>query len=241
MSIRASFQGWFGEFVLAVGARFSLPRHTYHALHNVTLLARDGTTQIDHLVVSRFGIFCIENKSMTGSIHGTANQPRWTQAFGRRAKHQFQNPLHQNMRHARVLEELLEIKTQSVISIVAFMARCNFGNEMPKNVVMGMPFEYIKSHQEIIFSDAEVKSLVSKIKALALPKNWFGLSTAETHATHLNSLKHRHSDHRATVDACPQCGSNLVVRRSRHSDANVSFVGCSAFPACRFTKQSQSS
>jgi restriction system protein len=39
-------------------------------------------------------------------------------------------------------------------------------------------------------------------------------------------------------DTCPQCGSSLVTRVARKgSNAGGRFVGCSAFPKCRFTRQ----
>jgi restriction system protein len=39
-------------------------------------------------------------------------------------------------------------------------------------------------------------------------------------------------------DTCPQCGSSLVTRVARKgSNAGGQFIGCSAFPRCRFTRQ----
>jgi hypothetical protein len=42
----------------ALKKRFVAP--DYHLLNHVTLRLKDGTTQIDHILVSRFGIFVIE-------------------------------------------------------------------------------------------------------------------------------------------------------------------------------------
>ncbi|WP_339385147.1 nuclease-related domain-containing protein, partial [Vibrio paracholerae] len=39
----------------------------------------DGTTQIDHIVVSKFGVFVIETKYMKGWIFGSKDQKQWTQ------------------------------------------------------------------------------------------------------------------------------------------------------------------
>ena len=38
----------------------------HHLLNNVTLPFEDGTTQIDHILVSRVGIFVVESKHYTG-------------------------------------------------------------------------------------------------------------------------------------------------------------------------------
>jgi len=39
-----------------------LAKDKYNLIHNVTLLTEDGTTQIDHIVVSQYGVFVIETK-----------------------------------------------------------------------------------------------------------------------------------------------------------------------------------
>jgi restriction system protein len=36
----------------------------WHLLNNVTLPTVDGTTQIDHVLVSRYGVFVIETKTL---------------------------------------------------------------------------------------------------------------------------------------------------------------------------------
>lgn len=41
-------------------AHWQLDRHTYRRLHNVTLNTPDGTTQIDHVFLSPYGIFVLE-------------------------------------------------------------------------------------------------------------------------------------------------------------------------------------
>ena len=45
----------------------------YHLLNHVTLRLKDGTTQIDHVLVSRFGVFVIESKDYKGWIFGDAS------------------------------------------------------------------------------------------------------------------------------------------------------------------------
>jgi len=68
------FKGILGEALVKVTAWLRLPSKTYHALHNVTLPTPDGTTQIDHIFVSCFGIFVVETKNMKGWIFGGEKQ-----------------------------------------------------------------------------------------------------------------------------------------------------------------------
>lgn len=50
-------------------------------LHDLTLPTKDGTTQIDHVVVSKFGVFVIETKNLAGWIFGDSESRKWTQSI----------------------------------------------------------------------------------------------------------------------------------------------------------------
>jgi hypothetical protein len=80
-----------------------------------------GVTQIDHVVVSNYGIFCIETKARSGWIFGNANQEYWTQVIYHYKK-RFYNPLRQNYAHVKAIEELIKLKYPKIkiISLVAF-------------------------------------------------------------------------------------------------------------------------
>ncbi len=65
------FKGVAGEFLVNTAARLFLPEDEYHLIKDVTLPTREGTTQIDHIVVSRYGVFVIETKNMKGWIFGS--------------------------------------------------------------------------------------------------------------------------------------------------------------------------
>ena len=102
MSLASAFKGWIGEAVLTVAKKIVLDGDVYRDLNNVTIPTSNGTTQIDHVFVSRYGIFVIETKNMEGWIFGDEKQPQWTQSlYGK--KFRFQNPLHQNYRHTKAL------------------------------------------------------------------------------------------------------------------------------------------
>ena len=97
MSLTALIKGWLGE---AQGgfAHLFLDSNTYFRINNATIPTSNGTTQIDHIIVCKFGIFVVEAKNMKGWIFGGERDRQWTQSvFG--TKYQFQNPLHQNYRH----------------------------------------------------------------------------------------------------------------------------------------------
>jgi len=105
----ARFKGWNGER----GVRRGLARldgSLYHIFHDLYVPRPDGqgSTQIDHVVISPFGIFVIETKNYRGWIFGSEKQAQWTQQIYRR-KERLQNPLHQNKLHVCALMAFLEL------------------------------------------------------------------------------------------------------------------------------------
>lgn len=119
MSLKSLFKGWRGEVQGTLAHRLLLDIQVYRALNDVTLPTSDGTTQIDHVLVSRYGVFVIEAKNMEGWIFGNENSVQWTQnLYGK--KYRFQNPLRQNYRHTRTLAEFLSLPHEKFHSVVMF-------------------------------------------------------------------------------------------------------------------------
>ena len=230
MSLRSFIKGWVGETVGAVAQKLLLDPKIYFSLNNITLQTEHGTTQIDHIIVSKFGIFVIEAKNMDGWIFGDVKSAQWTQSlFGK--KFRFQNPLHQNYRHTKALEEFLGIDESKFISLVMFWGECEFKTPMPENVRSTGYTSFIKKHSDILLTDAEVQQYVDAIQSGKMPKGI--VKSFETPSTHLASLKERHS----STSICPKCASELVLRTVKSGDKTGSqFYGCSSFPKCRYTK-----
>ena len=101
------FKGMVGEFIVNLSTWIFLDKEQYHLIKNVTLPTENGSTQIDHIIVSKFGVFVVETKNMKGWIFGSPNQKTWTQKIYKHTS-KFQNPLHQNYKHIKTLESLLD-------------------------------------------------------------------------------------------------------------------------------------
>ena len=220
------FKGLLGEALVKFTARIRLPAETYHSIHNVTLPTPDGTTQIDHVFVSRFGIFVVETKNMKGWIFGGENQPQWTQKIFNKS-FKFQNPLRQNFKHVKAVEAALDVRPEAIHSVIVFAGESTFKSPMPANVTRGGGYiKYIKSFHELVLSEAEVRSALAQIQSGRLKP------TRDTHRNHVNQLRMR-SD-RTAERKCPKCGSAMVLRTSKKgANAGKQFWGCSAFPKCR--------
>jgi len=116
----------------ALKTRFVPP--DYHLLNHVTLRLKHETTQIDHVLVSRFGVFVIETKHYTGWIFANEGDRYWTQVLYS-AKFRFQNPIRQNYRHVCAVRELLDFLPSSAIqSIVVFAGDAEFKTTIPDGV-----------------------------------------------------------------------------------------------------------
>lgn len=57
-------KGQLGEVIVNVSGRLFLDKDRYHLMKNVTLPTEDGTTQIDQIIVSQYGVFVVETKNM---------------------------------------------------------------------------------------------------------------------------------------------------------------------------------
>lgn len=231
MSITSIIKGWVGEAMGGLAAKLFLDGTVYRSVNNVTLEANNGTTQIDHVIVSRFGIFVVEAKNYQGWIFGGENQAEWTQSLPGGKKFRFQNPLRQNYRHIKALSEFLGLPEDRFHSVVMFWGESQFKTPMPPNVMSSGYATYIKAKTSVLFTDEEVEQMVGALQSGRMPAGLFkGL---ETRRVHLESLKERHS----STTQCPKCGSALVERTAKSgSRAGLRFLACTAFPKCRFTR-----
>lgn len=223
------FKGLMGEALVKFAAKLRLPARTYHRLHHVTLATANGSTQIDHIFVSRFGIFVVETKNMKGSISGGARQAQWTQQLGHQV-FAFQNPLRQNYKHILALDALLNVPTTTLHSIVAFVGVSTFKSPLPANVTRGMGYvAYIKSFREVVLSEQQVQEVLAHIQAERLKPS------RATDRRHVKQLKKRLR--RSAKTKCPECSSPMVVRTAQRGDnAGNPFWGCSTYPKCTAVK-----
>ena len=116
----ARIKGAAGE--AKVNARLHFLDAEYISLHDVMLPNGWGaTSQIDHLVLSEYGIFVIETKRYKGWIFGSEKAENWTQVLFKE-KHRFRNPVKQNWSHVYALKSVLTDFPQAKYHpIVCFM------------------------------------------------------------------------------------------------------------------------
>lgn len=106
-----------------------------HVLNNITLRFADGTTQIDHILITEKGILVIETKHYRGWIFANRNNKKWTQVIYR-VKYKFQNPIHQNFKHVHAVRQLLDfLPKESIQGLVVFTGDATFKTAIPPGVI----------------------------------------------------------------------------------------------------------
>ncbi len=233
-------KGIMGEGLLNFVISIALDKKKYQLLKNVTLPTEGGTTQIDHIIVSQYGVFVIETKNYKGWIFGSEHSKTWTQSiYGK--KHSFQNPLHQNYKHVKTLQKLLKLDENQIFSVVVFVGESTFKTDMPNNVVYPLGLlRFIKSHLTVVFTPREMWRIIEEIEDAQLAKGF------KTNREHVQNLKTRtdttHESLRTTREFknnlyCPRCGNDLITRTARRGqNAGSQFYGCRSYPRCKYTK-----
>lgn len=158
----------------------------YHLLNHVTIRMDDGTTQVDHILVSRFGVFVIETKDFTGWIFASATDATWTQVHFRH-KVKFQNPILQNFRHLLAVQGLLDFLPPEVVkSVVVFSGDAEFKTTTPEGVMpIGDLVEYLRRQNDEVMSLNRLQFCVGRLETARLA------ISDETDVEHIQSLSRR--------------------------------------------------
>ena len=232
--VRPRLRGALGEKLLDAVLRRKLDASLYHVLNDIYLPLDDGsTTQIDHVVVSPFGVFVIEVKNYSGWIFGSETARQWTECLPS-GRFRFQNPLHQNYKHVCVLSDTTGVPMDRIHSLVAFSDACEFKTVLPANVLR---FSDVPAHV-LGFRDPCIKpQQIEEILTTFL--DWDASVPQESKARHAERLRQAHGNpappsKKPVPILCPRCGGVLVIRHSKRTGAP--FYGCSRFPRCRFVR-----
>jgi hypothetical protein len=116
--------------ILAAG----LEKSRYTVFNDVLVPSGGGTTLVDHVVVSRSGIFVIASQYARGWISGTEVQERW-KGYHLRRFTRFENPMHRNQLQQEALQSLLGWPATPFHRVVVLSGHKGFKGEQPDKVV----------------------------------------------------------------------------------------------------------
>jgi hypothetical protein len=174
------------ELFVASRLRSNFHSGDYKVLNNMLLptKTRLRTTQIDHVVVSIYGIFCIETKSYKGLISASKDRGIFKQVLSNRQYPIVPNPLRQNQAHIRAIENILgkDLKVP-VVSLIVFPSADKVNVYGYENI--GTIFEMldcIKSYKNKVYRYDDAKRIIEKLSA-------YNLADENDHTQHVNMLK----------------------------------------------------
>lgn len=217
----------------------------YTILNDLVFQIENGTTQIDHVVVSKYGVFAIETKNYRGEIYGDDNRKEWTQLIVTKVtyakkwwktytyvtKNHFYNPVKQSLGHAFKIKKILSAFPHlKIVPIVVFVGEAELKDVNSRQHVIYEDhlLSVIDMYKTIYLTEEDVKTVVGILEEKNVRKkvnNWQHVKNPQAAAREVN----------ATINSgiCPKCGGHLIERHGKYG----TFYGCSNYPKCRFTVQ----
>lgn len=146
--------------ILAAG----LEKNRYTLLNDLVIPSGGGTIHIDHMVISKFGIFVIESQHARGWVSGAEFQDRWKQYHLRRFT-LFDNPLHRNHLQVQALENLLKLPPSKLHSIVVLVGNKGLKTRMPMNVLQPEKLiSHIRKSTDHLLSADQAAQVLQKVE-----------------------------------------------------------------------------
>ena len=214
--------GWFGEHWTKQALK-KLPKNEYKIINNV-MLKLDGTThQIDHIVVSKYGIFVIETKQYNGYITGSKYDKKWVKHYKGGNVYYYTNPIRQNYGHVKTIQEIFNLDDNQVFNLVCIPSNAKLNIKHDGELVNHLNIcERIESHKDVVIDNPQ--EIVENLKS----KNIDDIFERHNHNKNIKKSVNNFN----SKDTCPQCGGKLVLRKG-YSD----FLGCSNYPKCKYTRK----
>lgn len=160
---QAKLSGDQGELKLSSILK-SLP-DCYHVLDDVLLQTKKGSTQLDHIVVSPFGVFVIETKNHKGMIFGDCQGRVWTQVLNGRGRFKFYSPVLQNEGHIRNLAAQTHLRLQFMQGVIVFTNNdANLDNvNCPFCFNIDNLYYYMTGFCNVVFNNKQIYEVIKRI------------------------------------------------------------------------------
>jgi len=200
----------------------------FKVFNNVLLRTGSGLSQIDHIVISIYGIFVIETKNYSGWIHGSEYSEYWTQSIYKK-KTKFRNPIKQNWAHIFALKEVLSDFTEVAYHPVVVFA----GSGELKNIHSKTPIIYTHQLLQTLMDKRRAFNLsIEQVINITNRLEDIFIQDKQAIKEHVHQVRdhayERKQKERSLV--CPRCGGKLVIRNGPYGK----FYGCLNYPECRY-------
>ncbi|MFD2214996.1 nuclease-related domain-containing protein [Metabacillus endolithicus] len=192
-----------------------------------------GFSQIDHVVITPYGIFVIETKNYQGTIYGGRERKEWSV----NGKFKMMNPFFQNYGHIKVLKDLVDKKLHNhFFSLVSFTKRCTFKVDQELRKI---------SSDDLILYDIELSEFIHrKVSVVKLQDKTPVLSSGEIDQIYSiiskanitdSKLREQHSrsindkkEEKKSIESkkkCTTCGQPVSEKVAAYCLSNKKFDG----------------
>ena len=149
------------------------------------------STEIDLIMIDKTGIYVFESKNMSGAIYGKANDKLWTQRLGNMSN-SFQNPINQNVKHIKYLDNFLDNKyTDNIYSFIVFSERCKLRKVVYHDNVRVVKRENLSyniknriNNSDNVFTKEQINDIYNKLKECINVSD-------ETKIKHIENIKNK--------------------------------------------------
>lgn len=161
------------------------------------------SSQLDHVIVSPYGIFVIETKNHKGWVFGDINGKVWTQvlngdtgwrAYGGHSHYTFFNPVTQNELHLQHLSKELEVPRKFMTGIIVFTnpdahlgnvnCNCCYTLDMFANALF--------SYNNIVWNKKQTEYMISRVEEI----DSSNYTLSKEHVMYIKDMQHRHEINR---------------------------------------------
>ena len=224
-SYKSKVKGYIGEKL--VSSRLSkLNKRKYKVINNFLLKTLRGTTQIDHIVISRYGVFVIETKNYKGIITGNEYDESWNQILFNN-KEVLRNPIKQNNGHIKALKDAIPtLKYKKIKSIIVFTKRSKLKvNTETVVIYYNKVNKVIKKSKNNEFTKEEVDYIYERLNEL-------NIDSFKQRVVHVKNVKRniKEAEKRLRKNRCPRCGEKLKKKKEKYGKLKR----CKNYPKCTF-------
>jgi hypothetical protein len=229
----AKRKGEIGEYKINIQLD-QLPKEYMH-LEDVMVLNAKGKTgysQIDHIVISPYGIFVIETKNYQGTVFGGKDRKVWSV----NGKFKMMNPFKQNYGHIQALKAFIDEKYYPFfISMVSFTKRCTFKlndtelRKIASNELLVYDVELsdyiarkvsVNKHQykAPFLTDSEIQKIYAQFEKA-------NITDQSIRKQHVDSLKKENKESKEEGAKCKICHKPVSAKVKAYCLSNRKFKG----------------
>ncbi len=140
-----------------------LPRSDYVVISNIPFQMPSGRIVVRHVVVSRFGIFVILVKNISGQIFGSESEEKWTQRYFNRER-SFRNPLFRCHQQISLVRSVSRCTKKAFFPVIVFAGGASIWVDSSLDITT--PFylnRVIRAHDRVILTESEVQDIAVRL------------------------------------------------------------------------------